>query len=48
MRLLDGRSPGDEANRRLGALSTDNVFVHEVLRAAKVERLYEPLFAVPL
>jgi HTH-type transcriptional regulator/antitoxin MqsA len=38
--------PGD---RRPGALSTDDsVFVHEALRAAQVERLYEPLFAEPL
>jgi len=27
--------------------SEDNAFVHEALRAAQVERLYEPLFAEP-
>jgi len=35
-------------DRRIEALlSDDRAFVHEALRAAHVERLYEPLFAEP-
>jgi len=35
-------------NRPATSPSDDSAFVHEALRAAQVERLYEPLFAAPV
>lgn len=38
--------PGDHQGD--GSAREDSAFVHEALRAAQVERLYEPLFAEPV
>ena len=39
---------GDDRRMEPSSSATDSAFVHEALRAAHIEQLYEPLFAEPV